>query len=275
MFERYTEKARRVIFFARYEASQYSSPEIDTEHLLLGLFRECKQLLQLLPEGAAEAIRAQVDALPKGPKKIPTSVDLPLTNDAKRVLHYGAEEADRLGHPWIGPEHLLLGLLREKGGLAAGMLESRGLEAAKLRGHFAKTLGQPSPDPPRLRGGPPIKIHGLAWHSETIRKRVRDLRTFNWHWHKTPWKARDMAVDSEGKISFDLALLEDKKNFTRSPGVWKKDRCAICGWELSESADNPEHRTAYTNGRDWVCTECYEKFLNGPDYFESAHSEIT
>lgn len=275
MFERYTDKARRVIFFARYEASQYGSTEIDTEHLLLGLFREHKRLLQLLPEGAAEAIRAQIDALPKGRKKIPTSVDLPLTNDAKRALCYGAEEADRLAHRWIGPEHLLLGLLREKAGLAAGMLESRGLEAAKLREHFAKTLNQPSPNPPRLRGGPPIKIHGLAWNAETIRERVRDLRSFNWHWHKAPWKARDVAVDSEGKISFDLALLEDKKNFTRSPGAWKKDRCAICGWELLESADNPEHCTGYTNGRDWVCTECYEQFLNGPDYFESSHAEIT
>ena len=275
MFERYTYKARRVIFFARYEASQYRSPKIDTEHLLLGLFREYKQLLQLLPDGAAAAIRAQIDALPKGPKKIPTSVDLPLTNQAKRVLCYAAEEADRLTHRWIGPEHLVLGLLREKDGLAAGMLESRGLEAVKLREHFAKTLNQPLPKPSPLHRGLPTTIHGLAWNAETIRERVKDLRLFNWHWHKTPWKARDVAVDSQGKISFDLSLLEDKKTFTRSPGAWKKDHCAICRWELSESADNPEHCTGYTNGRDWVCQECYEKFLRGPDYFATAYPDIT
>ena len=58
MFERYTEKARRVIFFARYEASNYGSTEIDTEHLLLGILRETASVRKMLPLGAAEAIRA-------------------------------------------------------------------------------------------------------------------------------------------------------------------------------------------------------------------------
>src|ERR1700730_15356582 len=112
MFERYTEKARRVIFFARYEASQYGSAVIDTERLLLGILREDKPLTRMLPAGAGESIRAQIDARTLVRQKISTSVDLPLSNASKRVLTYGAEEAERLNHRHIGPEHLMLGLLR-------------------------------------------------------------------------------------------------------------------------------------------------------------------
>src|SRR3974390_1135359 len=114
MFERYTEKPRRVIFFARYEASQYGSPYIESEHLLLGLLREDKALsFRTLPSGAGEMIREVIDArAPKG-KSIPTSVDLPLTGQSKNALNAAADEADALGHRYIGTEHLLLGLLRE------------------------------------------------------------------------------------------------------------------------------------------------------------------
>jgi ATP-dependent Clp protease ATP-binding subunit ClpC len=99
MFERYTEKARRVIFFARYEASQYGSPYIETEHLLLGLLREDSALaMRLLPPGAGESIRKQVDAHAPSRAHSTTSVDLPLSNEGKRVLADSAEEAERLGH---------------------------------------------------------------------------------------------------------------------------------------------------------------------------------
>ena len=72
-----------------------------------------------------------------------------------------------------------------------------------------------------------------------------------------------------------MSLLTDSQNFTLNKGGWKTERCAICNWELSESEDKPEHGTAYTNGKDWVCSECYEKFLAGPDYFAYAQPEIT
>src|ERR1700676_604717 len=108
MFERYTEQARRVIFFARYEASQYGSPVIDTEHLLLGILREDKRLTKILPSSAAEPIRAQIDTRTLVRERISTSVDLPLSNASKRVLASGAEEAERLNHRHIGSEHLML-----------------------------------------------------------------------------------------------------------------------------------------------------------------------
>src|SRR5437899_10098195 len=130
MFERYTEKARRVIFFARYEASQFGSPYIETEHLLLGLLREDKALTRrfLQSHAVVESIRKQIeDCSAEKRPPISTSVDLPLSNECKRVLAYAAEEAERLSHAHIGCEHLLLGLLREEKSFAAAMLHERGL----------------------------------------------------------------------------------------------------------------------------------------------------
>src|ERR1035437_7913802 len=108
MFERYTEKARRVIFFARYEASQFGSPYIETEHLLLGLLREDKALANrfLRSHAAVESIRKQIEGHTTIREKVSTSVDLPLSHECKRVLAYGAEEAERLSHKHIGTEHL-------------------------------------------------------------------------------------------------------------------------------------------------------------------------
>src|SRR5438128_5905569 len=98
MFERYTEKARRVIFFARYEASQFGSPYIETEHLLLGLLREDKALTNrfLRSPEAVESIRKQIDLHTIIREKISTEMNLPLSNECKRVLAYAAEEAERL-----------------------------------------------------------------------------------------------------------------------------------------------------------------------------------
>src|ERR1700761_2224044 len=116
MFERYTEKARRVIFFARYEASQFGSPFIESEHLLLGILREDKELSHrfLSSQATFESLRRQIEQHTTIRESIPTSVDLPLSNECKRVLAYAAEEAERLAHKHIGTEHLLLGLLREE-----------------------------------------------------------------------------------------------------------------------------------------------------------------
>jgi ATP-dependent Clp protease ATP-binding subunit ClpC len=135
MFERYTEKARRVVFFARYEASQFGSPYIETEHLLLGLLREDKALTSrfLGSPGTPEAIRTEVEQHTIIREKVPTSVDLPLSNEAKRVLKYSADEAEQLSHKHIGTEHLLLGLLREEKSFAAKLLQDRGVHLEPIR----------------------------------------------------------------------------------------------------------------------------------------------
>ncbi len=141
MFERYTEKARRVIFFARYEASQFGSPYIETEHLLLGLLREDKALTNrfLRSHASVESIRKQIEGHTTIREKVSTSVDLPLSNECKRVLAYAAEEAERLSHKHIGTEHLLLGLLREEKCFAAEILSERGLRLPAIREELQRT----------------------------------------------------------------------------------------------------------------------------------------
>ena len=130
MFDRYTKKARLAIFWARYEASQFSSPSIQTEHLLLGLLREDAALNQrFLGETTSESIRQLIEARAfRGTEIIPTTVDLPLSHECKRVLAYAAEEAARLKHVHTGAGHLLFGLLREEKSLAATILREQGLE---------------------------------------------------------------------------------------------------------------------------------------------------
>src|SRR5467141_889611 len=144
MFERYTEKARRVIFFARYEASQFGAPAIEPEHLLLGLMREDKTLTgRFFPRAqiTIESIRREIESRTLLRERIPTSVELPLAPETKRVLHYSHEESDRLQHRHIGTEHLLLGLLREERSMAAQILFERGLRLAAVRDEIARQTG--------------------------------------------------------------------------------------------------------------------------------------
>src|SRR5215468_9421999 len=136
MFERYTEKARRVIFFARYEASQFGAQAIEAEHILLGLLREDKQLTQKFfrsPHSTVESIRREIESRTPLRDKVSASVDLPLSPSAKRVLSYAADESERLGHRHIGTEHLLLGILREDKSSAAEILYERGLRLNQIR----------------------------------------------------------------------------------------------------------------------------------------------
>jgi len=133
MFERYTEKARRVIFFGRYEASQFGSPYIETEHLLLGLLREDKALANRFLRSQVASVRHQIEGQTTVREKVSTSIDLPLANESKRVLAYAAEEAERLGDKHIGTEHLFLGLVREEKCFAAQILQERGIRLDSAR----------------------------------------------------------------------------------------------------------------------------------------------
>jgi hypothetical protein len=146
MFERYTERARRVIFFARYEASQYGSPCIETEYLLLGLLREDPLLLSRFvgPTSIAAEIRTEIERQITRRERISTSVEMPLTNECKKVLTLAAEEADRLGYRHVGTEHVLLGMLRVEDSLAARLLRERGLKPAAIREQLANAPGSAS-----------------------------------------------------------------------------------------------------------------------------------
>jgi hypothetical protein len=147
VFERYNEQARRTIFFGRYEASMFGSPYIEAEHLLLGLLREDKALANrfLGSHAAVESIRKQIEGHTAQGEKIPTSVDLPLSHECKRVLTYGAEEAERLNQKHIGTEHLLLGLLREEKSFAAQLLDQQGLTLNSVREYVRQSAPPVTP----------------------------------------------------------------------------------------------------------------------------------
>jgi hypothetical protein len=133
MFERYTERSRRVVFFARYEAAQTGSPYIETGHLLLGILREGAPLFHQLGIKAVEPIAEECRKAFGSPGyKVSTSVDLPLSNANKRVLAYAAEEAERLGSKWIGIHHVTMGLLREADSTSE-ILMRHGVTLEKLR----------------------------------------------------------------------------------------------------------------------------------------------
>lgn len=272
MFERYTEKARRTIFFSRYEASQYGSRYIETEHLLLGLMREDTRWTKLQQQVARKQVESR-----SGSPKISTATDLPLSTESRRVLAFAAEEAERLGHRHIGTEHLLLGLLREKKCFAAVILQQQGLQLAQLREELGRPVHPvlptgPAPRIPRDR----IQIHGSLWDADYIRDAVAKCREYSWYWHKRSWMPRDIAIYREnGSMSFDVSLVEDPAHFDLAKAGWKKDHCAVCRWELFESKTDPEHGIGYTNGREWLCSECYEKFIANPNFFSSPYPDIT
>jgi ATP-dependent Clp protease ATP-binding subunit ClpC len=148
MFERYTERARRVIFFSRYEASQFGSTAIEAEHLLLGLLREDRALIhRFLPATAVDGVSRKIEDYIPLRKKVSTSVDLPLSDESKRILLYANEESERLAHRFVGTEHLLLGILREETCFATRVLTEAGLEVCATRDQLAGVRGQPGPPP--------------------------------------------------------------------------------------------------------------------------------
>ena len=136
MFEKYTERARRVVFFARYEASQFGSPLIETEHILLGLLREDRGMaLRFFPgqKTSIQEFRREVEKRTVMREQIPASVDIPFSEESKRVLANAIYESDRISHRFIGVEHILLGLLREEKSVAAEILRLYGVRAAAIR----------------------------------------------------------------------------------------------------------------------------------------------
>lgn len=138
MFERYTEPARRVIFYARYEGLQFGSSEIDAEHILLGIHREARVLLdgllQLPPESC---LRVEIERL-HPPKPASEAKDLPLSRSSRRSLAFAANEANILSSAAITPEHLLLGLLVEQSSLIQHFFPTPKASATVLRKQLPK-----------------------------------------------------------------------------------------------------------------------------------------
>src|SRR5687768_7620490 len=157
MFERYTENARRTLFFARDEAGQSGAPSIDTLHLLLGLIREPEESTARIFAEAGLSLadtRREIHQIADKGLPISTAVEMPFNDDLKQALYAAAEEADRLLHNHVGPEHLLLGLLRIEESGAARLLTDKGLRIAAVRDAIVISHSRAS-GPERL--GPPQK----------------------------------------------------------------------------------------------------------------------
>ena len=165
VFERYTEKARRTIFFARYEASQFGSAYIETEHLLLGLLREDRALGHkfLGARLTLESLHRKISQRSPDRDKISTSIDLPLSNECKRILAYAAEEADLLRHKHLGTEHLLLGMLREEKSFAAETLQECRLSLVSLRQALSEAS---TPAPPYSFGSISTRVPRVEFLNE-------------------------------------------------------------------------------------------------------------
>ena len=150
MFERFTEAARRTLFFARFEVTQLGATAIEPEHILLGLCREPKGLVAHIFEQrgvSAAELSVEIAERHEFRERIPTSHEVPFSSATQRVLSYAAEEADRLTHAYIGTEHLLLGVLREERSIGAEILAQRGLELDQVRKAVVELMRQPQPEP--------------------------------------------------------------------------------------------------------------------------------
>jgi hypothetical protein len=269
MFERYTEKARRTIFFGRYEASQFGSPYIESEHLLLGLLREDKALAHaFLPDGAAESIRKGVERQTAIREKISTSVDLPLSNECKRILAYACQEADKLSHKHVGTGHLFLGVLREQDCFAAKLLRERGIALEMAREQIGSNpperLGH-TPKSPGLPAG--YTSHRLLYNriTETLVLELRassafhlPTRLFSRHKDKEAYEQigsppEDVSYESPVTCDSLPVVMFNSTKWAKTGGNWDgvySFNLNTKGLEVCVSAQNL--RLSEAHGRLWI-----------------------
>lgn len=173
MFNRFTERARKVILLAKEEARRFNHDYIGTEHILLGLIREGEGVASAVLQNLGlnlENIRLEIEKVVQvGPSTV-VSGDIPFTPKAKKVIELAMEEARSLGHNYIGTEHLLLGLIREGEGVAAQVLINLGLDLTKVRRAVMELLGAGSSAGP-MYGVP----HGQKTKTPALDAFGRDL----------------------------------------------------------------------------------------------------
>jgi len=158
MFERFTDRARKVMALANQEAQRLNHEYIGTEHILLGLVKEgsgvgATVLKQL--DVDLRKVRMEVEKLVKSGPDMVTMGKLPQTPRAKKVIEYAIEEARNLGHNYVGTEHLLLGILREQDGVAAQVLVSLGLKLEEVREEVLNLLGANADNSAEPKGAGP------------------------------------------------------------------------------------------------------------------------
>jgi ATP-dependent Clp protease ATP-binding subunit ClpA len=208
MFERYTEKARRVIFAAVYVARRVGSPIIETEHLLLGLLREDKSLARrfLGSPWAAETVLIRIEKIKPARGKISGSFELPLSSESKRALAFAAEEADVVSSKSICTEHVLLGLVREEECLAAEALSEDGVDLASTREQLRRDPHDDSASESFFRERGPLPEDVVEMHAriKSIKTRMEDAIAAN------DFSKAQSCSDEEGEERDKLYLLYRK-----------------------------------------------------------------
>src|SRR3989338_8482382 len=170
MFNRFTERARKVIILAKEEARRFNHDYIGTEHLLLGLIREGEGVAAAVLQKLGldlETIRIEVEKLVQPGPQTQVLGDIPFTPRSKKALELSAEEARALGHNYIGTEHLLLGLIKEGEGMAYRVLLNLGLDLGKVRNEVMDLLGSGIPgfgtqEPVKTGKTPAIDAYGRS-----------------------------------------------------------------------------------------------------------------
>ncbi|MSR43971.1 MAG: ATP-dependent Clp protease ATP-binding subunit [Phycisphaerales bacterium] len=195
MFERLTDRARKVMALANQEAQRFNHEYIGTEHILLGLVKEASGVGANVLKNLGidlRKVRLEVEKLVKSGPEMVTMGKLPQTPRAKKVLEYAIEEARNLNHNYVGTEHLLLGLLREQDGVAAQVLVNLSLKLEEVREEVLNLLGaggeqeedQPTPAPEATGDTPPGEREGAT---------------------RRPTKSKTPALDSFGRDLTELA----------------------------------------------------------------------
>jgi ATP-dependent Clp protease ATP-binding subunit ClpA len=160
-FDRFNDRAKRVFALAQDEAIRFNHNYIGCEHLLLGLIREgegvAARTLHSLGVDLSKARTAVEFIIGRGDSTTVPS-EITLSPRTKKVIELAIDEARKLGHSWVGTEHLLLGIVREGGSVATGVLESLGVQLPKVREQVIATLGQH----PEIRTSPPEGFVGMA-----------------------------------------------------------------------------------------------------------------
>jgi ATP-dependent Clp protease ATP-binding subunit ClpC len=175
MFERFTDRARRVVVYAQEEARLLNHNYIGTEHILLGLIHEGQGVAARALESlgiSLEAVRVQVEEI-IGRGETSPSDHIPFTPRAKKVLELSLREAKKLNHDYIGTEHILLGLLREGEGVGPQVLVKLGADLAQVRG---RVIGLLTGSVEAAPGDPETTIESLLAENRRLREEVDRLR---------------------------------------------------------------------------------------------------
>ena len=227
MFERFTDRARRVVVLAQEEARMLDHGYIGTEHLLLGLVHEGDGVAAKALEAmgiSLEAVREQVETI-IGRGEHPESGHIPFTPRAKRVLELSLRESSQLGHSYIGTEHILLGLVREGDGVAAQVLVKLGADLNRVRQQVIQQLhGRPGGRARIARGERPGEVEDVLARIDSMDGRLTALERWVGMGPDVPELDQDLA-----RLRREKEAAIDAQDFETAAALRDKEKRLLAG----------------------------------------------